>query len=115
LSSPVAWKHEEQEERKKERTKKERKKDRKWSLRIDNKFIAGKQDRQCTLRRVRVNIVYVKKQCVKYYENVSLFLSQLYGMQVASSQRHIILSSVACLALPYFSTLFSQTARFSEQ
>jgi len=55
--------------------------------------------------RVRVTIVDVEKQCVKYYENVSLFLLLLSGMQVAYSLRHVILSSVACLAVPYFPTL----------
>jgi len=40
-----------------------------------------------------------------YYEKVSVFLSSLAGMQIASFLRHIIMSSLACPALPYFPAL----------
>jgi hypothetical protein len=46
---------------------------------------------------------------IKYSVCVSIALV----IQHAKRMRRIILSSVACLALPYFST-FSQTVRFSE-
>jgi hypothetical protein len=42
---------------------------------------------------------------IQYYECVSVFLPQLTGMQLSSYLRHFILSSVACLAVPYSSTL----------
>jgi hypothetical protein len=42
---------------------------------------------------------------IKYYECVSVFLSWLSGMQIASFLHCIILSPVTCLALAHFSTL----------
>jgi hypothetical protein len=54
-----------------------------------------------TLRRVRVTIVDVQKQYVLHILSVSVVL----GIQHAMPMRHIILSSVACPALPYFSTV----------
>jgi hypothetical protein len=42
---------------------------------------------------------------IKYYECVSVFLSSLSGMQIASSLRCIILLSLVYLAIRYFSTL----------
>jgi hypothetical protein len=53
-----------------------------------------------TLRRVRVTIVAVEKQNVLHYECASVALV----IQHAKRMRRIILSSVACLAVPYFST-----------
>ena len=43
--------------------------------------------------------------CIKYSECVSVFLRYLNGLQIASSMHVIILSSAACLAVPYFPTL----------
>jgi hypothetical protein len=55
-----------------------------------------------TLRRVRITIVAVEKTIsIEYFECVSVALVT----QHAKRMRRIILSSVACLALPYFSTL----------
>ena len=42
---------------------------------------------------------------MKYYECASVFLPQLPGMQIASFLHSIMVSSVASLAIPYFSTL----------
>ena len=65
--------------------------------------ILTETDRQCTynvtLNRVRGNIVAVEKQEVLYIVCVSCLT------QHAQSMRHIILTSVACPAVPYFSTL----------
>ena len=61
---------------------------------------------------IRITTVDVEKQCVKCYENVSVLLLRLSGMQVASSLPHVKLSSVACLALPYFSTLSNKQQDF---
>jgi len=41
----------------------------------------------------------------KYSELMSVFLAYLTSKQIASSLYGIIVSSVACLAVPYFSTL----------
>jgi hypothetical protein len=54
-----------------------------------------------TLRRVRVTIVTVEKICFTYYECVSVALV----IQHAKRMGRIILSSVDCLTVPYFSTL----------
>jgi hypothetical protein len=63
------------------------------------------QDRQCTytvtLRRVRVTTVAVEKHYVLHILSVSVATV----IQHAKRMRRIILSSVACPALPYFSTL----------
>jgi hypothetical protein len=68
-------------------------------------YLYSKQDRQCTynvrLRRVRVTIVAVVKQYVTYSECVSAALAIQHGKHM----HHVTLSSVACLALLYFSIL----------
>jgi len=61
------------------------------------------------LRRVRLTIFTVEKQLsIKYSECVSVALV----IQHTVRKLHIILSSVACPALPCFSTLY-HTERFS--
>jgi hypothetical protein len=55
-----------------------------------------------TLRRVRITIVAVKKAISITYSEC-LFVALV--IQHAKSMRHIILLSVACLILSYFSTL----------
>jgi hypothetical protein len=57
-----------------------------------------KQDRQ--LRSFRLTIVAVVKQKLLYILSVCL---ELYFSQHAMLMRQVILSSVACLAVPYFS------------
>jgi hypothetical protein len=54
-----------------------------------------------TSRRVRVTIVAVEKQCIKY--SACVFVALV--IQYAKRKRRITLSSLACLAVPYFSTL----------
>jgi hypothetical protein len=54
-----------------------------------------------TLRRVHATIVAMKNQYKVFWECVFLAL----GVQHAMRMRRIILSSVACPALKYFSTL----------
>jgi hypothetical protein len=54
-----------------------------------------------TLRSVRETIVAVEKQWVLYIPRVCLLALII---QHAKSMRHVILSSVACMAVPYFST-----------
>ena len=70
-------------------------------------------DRHCThyetLRRVRVTIDAVEnKKSIRYSECVFAALVIQYAMRM----RCIILSTVACLALPYFSTLFYERHDF---
>ena len=61
------------------------------------------------LRRVRVNMAAVEKQY--YISWVSAALLTQYTMRM----RQIILSSFACLALPYFSTLPDKRHDFREK
>ena len=54
------------------------------------------------MRRVRANVVGVEKQkCITYSVYVSVVLVSHHAMRM----RRIILSSMACPAVPYFSTL----------
>jgi hypothetical protein len=58
--------------------------------------------------RSRENCCREKAISIKDYECVSVLLSQLSGIHVGPFLRHITLSSVACLAVPRFSTLFNK-------
>jgi hypothetical protein len=53
-----------------------------------------------TLRHIHITIVAVEKQELLNIMSVSVFLPELSDMQIASFVHCIILSSVACLALP---------------
>jgi hypothetical protein len=64
-----------------------------------------------TVRRVRVTIVAVEKECITYSE----CLSAAVFIQHAMRMRRIILSSVACQPLPYFSTLSHKRQDFREK
>jgi hypothetical protein len=70
------------------------------------KRLAKQRDRQCTYKhntkaRSRNHCGRGKAISITYYECVSVALVILH----AKRMRRIILSSVTCLALPYFSTL----------
>ena len=71
------------------------------------------QDRQCTY-----NVTLKRNHCclgratsIKYYRSVSYFSSFI---RHTKRMRRIILSYVACLAIPYFFHMISYTTRFSE-
>jgi hypothetical protein len=59
--------------------------------------------------RVRVTIVAVKKQLVITY---SKYVFVVLGIQHALRMRRVILSSVSCPALQYFSTFSHKRAQF---
>jgi hypothetical protein len=56
-----------------------------------------------TLRRVHRTIIAVRSVSITFYECVCVFAALV--TQHAKRMRRIILSSVSCLGLPYFSTL----------
>jgi len=74
--------------------------------RIIVKFYRIKEERHCTynvtMTRARVTIVDMEKQ---YVLNIMNACIRALVVQHATRMRHIILSSVACLALPFYSTL----------
>jgi hypothetical protein len=64
-----------------------------------------------TLRCVRVTIAVVENHCVTYSECLFVAL----GIQNAMHMRPIILPSVSCSALQYFSTLSNKRHDFLEK
>jgi len=81
-----------------------------FGLKCRNKLrIASCQDRQCTCnvkwRSVRVGGVVVEKKGVLIITLVFVSIPLLSGMIIASFLHRILLSSVACPALWYYSTL----------
>jgi hypothetical protein len=71
-----------------------------------NIYTSTKKDRQCTcnitLRRIGITSVAVQKQLNITYSECAFVVLVI---QHAKCMRRIILSFVACLDLPYFSTL----------
>ena len=59
---------------------------------------------QNILRDQKKLIIYEARN-IKYCEGISVFLPSLSGIQITPLQGRIISSSVACLTVPYFSTL----------
>ena len=56
-----------------------------------------------------------KALSMKYFDCVSVQLLYFSGMQITSFLRHIILSHVACPAVPYFCTLFRKRHDLGEK
>jgi len=67
------------------------------------------------LRRVRVTTVAVEKQLVWNLTVCVCILALVNGMQVSSFLSRIIVSSAACLALPFFATLSHKRQHFREK
>ena len=63
-----------------------------------------------TVRRVRVAVLTVEKQKV-----LNIMSALVSGMHISSFVRRIILSSVACLSLPYFPTLSHKRYEFRKK
>jgi hypothetical protein len=78
---------------------------------IANVNKAGNVRINVTLRHVRVTIVAVEKQYVLYILSVSVVLV----MQHAKRLCRIVLSSVTCLAVLYFSTLSHKRCDFRKK
>ena len=91
-----------------------------WEILMENwrviKFIKNeiKQKRLCThdvtLRRIRITIFVTEKQCVTYSECVCVVLN----IQHANRTSRIILSPVACPAIPHFSSLSQKRHDYCE-
>jgi hypothetical protein len=52
---------------------------------------------------------------ITYFECVSVLLRMLSGMQMTSFMDRVICSSVACLAVPYYSTLIFKRSELREK
>jgi hypothetical protein len=65
--------------------------------------------------RDQTELLAIEAVRIKYEECVSAFVPLLSGMQIASFLRHIMLSCVACLTLPHFSTLSHKLHDFQQQ
>jgi hypothetical protein len=82
---------------------------------LGHQLLSNEQDRQCTYKlhieaRSRNYCCRGKAICILYFECVSVALVIQHVMHML----HNILSSVACLTVPYFSTLPHKRYEFRE-